>query len=132
VKHTRRLSGAFSSVFALFVSFVVEASGAEFNRDVRPILADACFQCHGPDKAKRKAGLRLDTEEGAAKVLAPGDPAKSELFRRVTAHDGGERIPPPKPGRTLTAARIETLRRWIAEVAKWQKYWSLKPAAVCG
>jgi hypothetical protein len=102
---------------------------AEFNRDVRPILADTCFACHGPDKAKRKAGLRLDTEEGAAKVLAPGDPAKSELFRRITAHDDGERMPPPKSGRTLTPAQIETLRRWITDGAKWQKHWSFLPPA---
>jgi hypothetical protein len=112
----------------VFVPFVVDsAAGAEFNRDVRPILADTCFQCHGPDKAKRKAGLRLDTEEGAAKVLAPGDPTKSELIRRITSHDDAERMPPPKSGRTLTPAQIETLRRWIVDGAKWQKHWSLLP-----
>jgi hypothetical protein len=105
------------------------AEAVEFNRDVRPILADACFACHGPDKAKRKAGLRLDTEEGAAKVLAAGDPAKSELFRRITAKDEDERMPPPKSGRALTAAQIEALRLWIAEGAKWQKHWSFIPPA---
>jgi hypothetical protein len=97
---------------------------AAFNRDVRPILADTCFACHGPDKAKRKAGLRLDTEEGAAKVLARSDPAKSELIRRITSHDDAERMPPPKSGRSLTPAQIETLSRWIADGAKWQKHWS--------
>src|ERR1044071_8583443 len=68
----------------------------QFNRDVRPILSDACFQCHGPDKAKRKANLRLDTEEGAfadlggRRPLVPGNLAKSELFRRITSEDHKE------------------------------------------
>src|SRR4051794_16403209 len=77
----------------------------QFNRDVRPVLSDACFQCHGPDKAKRKANLRLDTEEGAfadhdgRKALVPGKPAESELLRRVTAQDATERMPPAKAHR---------------------------------
>ncbi|HZT83107.1 MAG TPA: c-type cytochrome domain-containing protein, partial [Gemmataceae bacterium] len=62
------------------------AAPVEFNRDVRPILSDTCFTCHGPDRNKRKADLRLDTEAGVRKVVVPGDPDKSELFRRVTAH----------------------------------------------
>jgi len=105
------------------------AAPAEFNRDVRPILSDTCFQCHGPDKAKRKAGLRLDTEEGAAKVLKPGDPGDSELFRRLTAHDEAERMPPAKSGRTITAAQIDTLKKWIEQGAKWQRHWSFLPPA---
>src|SRR2546423_30401 len=72
----------------------------EFNRDIRPILSDACFQCHGPDPAKRKANLRLDTEAGAFanlggyRALVPGEPAKSELYRRITADEEAERMPP--------------------------------------
>ena len=99
------------------------AAPAQFNRDVRPILSDNCYQCHGPDKNQRRAGLRLDTQEGAAKVLTPGDPAKSELFRRVTAHDQ-DHMPPRKSGRTLTAAQIDTLKRWLEQGAKWEKHWS--------
>ncbi|HEX5271069.1 MAG TPA: DUF1553 domain-containing protein, partial [Gemmataceae bacterium] len=114
-------------VALLLVALWRPAAAVEFNRDVRPILADACFPCHGPDKAKRKADLRLDTEEGAAKVLTPGDPAKSELFRRVTARDNDERMPPPKSGRALTAAQIDALKRWIVEGARWQKHWSFIP-----
>ncbi len=105
------------------------AAPVEFNRDVRPILADTCFPCHGPDKARRKAELRLDTEEGAAKVLSRGDPAKSELLRRVTAADDAERMPPPKSGRSLSPAQVDTLKRWVGQGARWQKHWSFLPPA---
>jgi len=97
-----------------------------FNRDVRPILSDNCYQCHGPDKAKRKANLRLDTEEGAAKVLAAGHPTKSELIRRIASHDD-KRMPPAKSGRVLTTAQIDTLTRWVEQGASWQKHWSFLP-----
>jgi hypothetical protein len=102
----------------------------DFNRDIRPILSDTCFQCHGPDKAKRKADLRLDTEEGVFAdrgnhaALVPGEPAKSELFRRVTTEEETERMPPPRSGRRLTPRQIELLRRWIEQGAKWQKHWA--------
>ncbi|HEY6168231.1 MAG TPA: c-type cytochrome domain-containing protein, partial [Verrucomicrobiae bacterium] len=72
----------------------------EFNRDIRPILSDVCYKCHGPDKAKRKAGLRLDLEASAkAKIedhfaIVPGQPAKSELIRRITTSDEEDRMPP--------------------------------------
>jgi mono/diheme cytochrome c family protein len=118
------------AVAAVFVCLrPAAAAPVEFNRDVRPILAGTCFQCHGPDKARRKADLRLDTEDGAAKVLGRGDPAKSELVRRITAHDDAERMPPPKSGRKLTPAQIDTLKRWVADGAKWQKHWSFLPPA---
>jgi hypothetical protein len=121
------------SALALVSLFVylrpAAAAPVEFNRDVRPILADTCFQCHGPDKAKRKADLRLDTEEGAAKVLGRDHPAKSELVRRITALDESERMPPPKSGRALTPAQIDTLKRWVAGGAKWQRHWSFLPPA---
>src|SRR5438552_17790015 len=73
----------------------------EFNRDIRPILSNVCFQCHGPDKAKRKADLRFDTEEGAHAdlgdhfAIVPGQPEKSVLLERVTASDPAKRMPPP-------------------------------------
>src|SRR5262249_43843152 len=104
-----------------------------FNRDVRPILADTCFPCHGPDKAKRKVGLRLDTEEGALaarkgrRPVVPGHPEKSEPIRRIAAADQDERMPPTTSGRSLTPQQIVILRRWIAEGARWQPHWSLLP-----
>src|SRR5262245_13540111 len=76
----------------------------EFNRDIRPILSDNCFACHGPDTNQRKADLRFDIEDdGAARVIAPGDPEKSELFRRITGQvEGKSRMPLPKFGKKLT------------------------------
>ena len=74
----------------------------QFNRDVRPILSDNCFECHGPDEVKRKADLRLDSGEFVADLLVPGEPASSELFLRVTHSDPEERMPPADSGRALT------------------------------
>src|SRR6266852_4832890 len=85
----------------------------EFNRDIRPILADNCFACHGPDKNQRKANLRLDSEadaladRGGYQAIAPGHPEKSELYRRITAEDTKERMPPAKSGKKLTQRQIE-------------------------
>lgn len=98
----------------------------EFNRDIRPILSDKCFQCHGPDSTHRKAKLRLDTEEGA-KVLVRGKPAESELFQRLITGDADQRMPPKKSGKTLTKAEIELIRRWIEQGAAWQLHWSFAP-----
>jgi hypothetical protein len=95
-----------------------------FNRDVRPILSDACFHCHGPDRAKRKAGLRLDTAEGAKSVLGPGKPAESELFARITTHERDKRMPPARSGRSLSAAQVAVLERWIRQGAAYQDHWA--------
>ncbi len=109
-------------------SLAAEPALVEFNRDVRPILSENCYPCHGPDRARRKADLRLDTEEGAAVVLARGTPDKSEFLRRLAATDA-ERMPPKSSGHTLTATQVETLRRWFAQGATWQKHWSFLPPA---
>jgi len=101
-----------------------------FNRDIRPILSDICYACHGPDKAKRKADLRLDLEASAkAKIedhfaIISGDPAKSELIRRITTNDQDDHMPPADAGRQLTPRQIELLRRWIEQGAKWEAHWS--------
>jgi mono/diheme cytochrome c family protein len=106
----------------------------EYNRDVRPILSDACYQCHGPDAGRRKAGLRLDTEAGARaelddgkRALVPGEPTRSELIRRITSADPGGRMPPAKSGRRLGDRQVAILRRWVEQGARWQKHWSLLP-----
>jgi len=96
----------------------------DFNRDIRPILSDACFHCHGPDKAKRKADLRLDTEEGARKVIEPGKLDDSDLWHRISTKREAKQMPPPKSGRKLTASQVDLLRRWIEQGAVWQKHWS--------
>ena len=97
-----------------------------FNRDVRPILSDRCFSCHGPDSAARKSALRLDQEESARAALQPGDPAKSPLFQRITSTDKARRMPPAYLGRErLPDAEIDILRRWIEQGARYQPHWSL-------
>ena len=102
----------------------------QFNRDIRPILSDTCFQCHGPDKAKRKANLRLDLEVSAkARIedhfaIVPGDPATSELIRRITTNNAEDHMPPAEAGRQLAPRQIELLRRWIEQGATWQAHWS--------
>jgi hypothetical protein len=96
----------------------------DFNRDVRPILSDACFACHGPGAPVRGTTLRLDTEAGRTQAVVPGRPAESELFRRVTSKDRSDRMPPARARRPLTAREIETLRRWIEQGAPWQPSWA--------
>jgi mono/diheme cytochrome c family protein len=106
-----------------------------FNHDVRPILAENCFDCHGPDSAARKGGLRLDERETALRggksgeaAIVPGNPARSELIRRVTMRDGDDAMPPAKTGRKLSPAQVATLREWIQQGAKWEGHWAfVKP-----
>ena len=92
----------------------------EFNRDVRPILSDICFQCHGPDKAKQKGDLRLDVESAAR-------PHLDEVLKRITSTDPDEHMPPPDFARQLKPAQIEVLQRWIAQGAPWQAHWAFIP-----
>jgi len=105
----------------------------EFNRDVRPILADHCFQCHGPDAKQRQADLRLDMADATAvnrdggPVIVPGQPEKSDLWRRINSTDADERMPPPDRGRKLNEAEIEILQQWIKDGAKFERHWSLLP-----
>jgi hypothetical protein len=98
----------------------------QYNRDIRPILAENCFACHGPDSASRKAGLRLDQREAAvaAKAIIPGKPDQSLLIQRVFHTDLAEVMPPPKTHKKLTPAQKETLKRWIASGADYQPHWS--------
>lgn len=104
-----------------------------FDRDVRPILSEYCFQCHGPDARARKARLRLDTREGlfAARKhgapIVPGKPGQSLLFQRVTAHDPDDRMPPASTKRRLSPEQIEVLRAWVQQGAPWQTHWAFVP-----
>ena len=98
-----------------------------FNRDVRPILSDNCFECHGPDAAKRKADLRLDTGAPGQAIITAGKPDKSELFKRITHTDLEERMPPVDSGRVLALGDIKILRTWIEQGGKWEKHWAFIP-----
>jgi len=109
-----------------------------FNRDIRPILSDNCFACHGPDNANRQAGLRLDTFEQAtaeldsgAKAIVPEKPAESELIARIVSDDPDAVMPPPhaKIGR-LTDEQVELLKRWIAQGAPYEPHWAFVPAVM--
>lgn len=103
-----------------------------FSRDIRPLLARACFACHGPDAAHREADLRLDTREGALadhdgrRAVVPGDPGHSELVRRILS-TGDDQMPPRDSGKSLTPAQKELLARWITEGAPWGSHWSFEP-----
>ena len=105
----------------------------EFNRDIRPILSNNCFVCHGPDNNLRKAKLRLDLEkdegaiQGGRSVLTAGKPHESELFLRITSDEPSRRMPPKKSNKELTPEQIDLVRRWIAQGAKYQGHWSLIP-----
>ena len=104
-----------------------------FNRDIRPIMSDTCFRCHGPDKSSRMAGMRLDIGDEALKPtrsgripIVPGDPEKSEIIERIFATDG--KIMPPKfAHRELTAKQKETIRRWVAQGAVYEGHWAYQP-----
>jgi cytochrome c553 len=108
-----------------------------FNRDVRPILAESCFACHGPDRNRREAGLRLDVEDAAGTLLrsgvaavVPGAPERSALLARVTDPDEARRMPHAKSGKPrLSPGQVDVLRRWIAEGASWEPHWSYVPLA---
>ena len=102
-----------------------------FTRDIRPILADKCFHCHGPDAPTRKGNLRLDTAEGLFQgktpAVVPGKASESPLVARVLSTDESEMMPPPESKRTLTPQQKETLRRWVEEGAKYQTHWAFEP-----
>src|SRR6185312_1136503 len=105
--------------------------GIEYNRDIRPILSDNCFSCHGPDSSRRKARLRLDLRESALRrdAFVPGSPGESVLIDRILSEDPEEIMPPLGSHKTLTPKQKQMLQRWIAEGAKYQTHWAFVPPA---
>src|SRR5260370_1148813 len=135
---SRRLVHLLAGSLVLFALAGLRAAPAEklqFNRDIRPILSDRCFKCHGPDPASRKAGLRLDRAEDAyaerkkshGHPIVPGQPEQSLLCRRVFSTNQDEMMPPPESNLALSSAERDTLRRWIAEGAEYQPHWAFIP-----
>ena len=125
-------------LFLLSVASTALLNGAEekisYNRQIRPILSDQCFSCHGPDANKRKAKLRLDIREEALKpaksdaiAIVPGKPDESELITRIFETEEDEIMPPPKTHKTLSKDQKELIRQWIAEGAEYQGHWSYLP-----
>src|SRR5687767_6304415 len=103
-----------------------------YNFDIRPILSDKCFACHGPDANKRQVGLRLDIAENAYKALdenpgahalVPGDPLKSQVFLRISSKDSTMRMPPVESNLSLTNREIRLIEKWIAQGAKYEPHW---------
>jgi hypothetical protein len=109
------------------------AQPVKFNRDVRPILSENCFACHGPDSTHRKAGMRLDRKEGLFEkrehgfAVVPGKPEESLLLKHVLSSDSDELMPPVKSGKTLSDPQKKTLKAWVAQGAMWEPLWSFVP-----
>jgi hypothetical protein len=123
----------FAATFVTLTSGPLRAADkVDFNLDIRPILSNNCFKCHGFDDKTREAGLRLDKSdtataplESGAVAIVPGEADKSELVRRITSKDADEKMPPPDSGKKLTDADIAKLRQWIDEGAEYKRHWSL-------
>ncbi len=112
----------------------ITAAPISFNRDIRPILSNNCYQCHGPDSAARKAKLRLDREadsraelKGGAHAIVPGELAESELIYRITTDDADEKMPPADSHRHLTPKQVELLKQWVKEGGKYEGHWAFIP-----
>lgn len=109
------------------------ATALQFNRDIRPILADKCFACHGPDANQRQKDLRLDVRDVAiaarngVQAIVPGKPSDSELVRRITSSDPAYRMPPPDSQLSLSADEVAVLEAWIAQGAEYQPHWAYLP-----
>ncbi len=124
-----RALGSITAIVVLSASAV--GDDVRFDRDIRPILSDACFHCHGPDAEGRPTDLRLDTSDGlradlgdGLRAVVPGDLSKSELWHRVASRDADVQMPPPDSGRKLTSKQIDTLKCWIEQGAEWEPHWS--------
>lgn len=120
-----------------FPAFSPHAGAADkevdFTRDIRPILSEKCFTCHGPDDQKRKAKYRVDTREGAYKssegkaLIVPGKSSDSDFYRRLVTSEADDKMPPEKSGKSLTEAQVTLIRRWIDSGAKWNEHWAFVP-----
>ena len=122
------------TLLTLATSARAASDKVSFNRDIRPIFSDTCFQCHGPDEAKRKADLRLDQRPSAVNpaksgeiAIVPGRPGESELIKRLETADPEDVMPPTRLHKPITPAQLETVKRWIAEGAEYQPHWAFIP-----
>ncbi len=114
---------AFSCLITTFAWAAPPAvTPVDFGRQIRPLLSENCFSCHGPDEKNRMAGLRLDTREGALGRIKPGDAAASPLFQRISHEKKPLRMPPVASGRVLNDKQVELIKRWIDEGAAWKTH----------
>ena len=132
----KRTTAFVGLVFSAGLILAAEPAPVDFNFQIRPLLSDRCYRCHGPDAASRKAKLRLDTRTGALKeledgwaVVKPGDPTKSELINRIFTDNEDDLMPPVDSHLKLTATEKELLKRWVAEGAEYKSHWAFLPVA---
>ena len=120
---------AWGCLLLCLASPAVGAGSISYNRDIRPILSDDCFHCHGPDQKTRKGKFRLDVREDAVAkgAIVPGKPGESGIIQRLLTKDPEELMPPPEAHKTVTSAQRDMLRRWIAAGAKYEKHWAYVP-----
>ena len=131
--HQRRLLLCAPLLLTVAAGSAAEIERVNFTRDIRPILSDACYECHGPSAKDRKAELRLDiraealAERDGNPAIVAGDPLASALVQRISSTDAEERMPPADAARQLTAEEIRKIRAWIEQGADWENLWSLTP-----
>ncbi len=123
-----------SALLCLLLPLAAPAAPVSFNRDIRPLMSNTCFHCHGPDASHRKAKLRLDVREEAllpgksgARAIVPGKPDESEILKRIFSTDDDELMPPPEEHKPFTPEQKETFRRWVAEGAVYEPHWAYTP-----
>jgi hypothetical protein len=130
------ISGALVTGCAVQVSAQTTTNSGhiDFDRDIRPILSDKCFVCHGPDAANNKSKLRFDTEAHAfadlgngRRAIVHGDPKQSQLVRRISAENAALRMPPVYSGLKLSRQEVDRLTQWIAQGAAWGRHWAFIP-----
>ena len=122
----------FLCVAGSFVS--ADEKKIDFSRDIRPILSNNCFKCHGFDEKQRQAGLRLDVKDGigaklesGAIAVVPGKPEESELVNRITHADPAEKMPPAASGKRLSPEQVELIKKWVAQGGEYKTHWSFIP-----
>ena len=132
-KFNARLLAIASAILFCAASFAHadDKPKVDYNRDIRPILAEACYKCHGPDGKQRQADLRLDVEsvvgkrlESGHQAIEAGAAARSGVVVRILAKDPTVKMPPPESGKTLTVGQIELITRWIDQGAQWKGHWT--------
>jgi hypothetical protein len=133
-KNARVISPVVGLLLSAGLMLAAEPAKVDFNFQIRPLLSDRCYRCHGPDAGSRKAKLRLDTRDGALKelddgwaIVKPGDPAKSELISRIFTDNEDDLMPPPDSHLKLTPAERELLKRWVSEGAEYKSHWAFLP-----
>ncbi|MBI1313718.1 DUF1553 domain-containing protein [bacterium] len=120
-------------VMPVAVASAADAPRVSFEKDIRPLLSDRCFHCHGPDEKTREASLRLDRRDAALAshdgetAIVPGKPEASGVWQRISSDDPDLKMPPPDSGKTLNAAEVDLIRRWIEQGADWTEHWSFMP-----